>query len=135
MKGRELCSNRLFVEGTHRLASGAELKAFCTSACKLRALQLLRDTRECIMAKGKEQQLIEPRQLEERLKMRGSDRIQINNFLGAISIAILSVLLSLSKPGTFGWIFAQLAVAVPCFITSSLAYTKMTYRGNDEYYI
>lgn len=87
------------------------------------------------MAKGEEQQFVKPRELEERLKIRGSDRIQINNFLGAISIATLSVLLSLSKPGTFGWIFAQLAVAIPCFITSSLAYAKMTYRGNDEYYI
>ncbi len=87
------------------------------------------------MAKGKEQQFVEPRQLEERFKIRGRDRILINNFLGAISIAILSVLLSLSTPGTFGWVFAQLAVAIPCFITSSLAYTKMTYRGNDEYYI
>lgn len=93
------------------------------------------NTREYIMLKGEEQQFVEPRELEERLKIRGSDRIQINNFLGAISIATLSVLLSLSKPGTFGWIFAQLAVAIPCFITSSLAYAKMTYRENDEYYI
>ncbi len=86
-------------------------------------------------SKEKEQELVEPRQLENRFKIRGSDRIQINNFLGAISIAILSVILSLSKSGTSGWIFAQLAVAIPCFITSSLAYTKMSYRGDDEYHI
>jgi len=74
-------------------------------------------------------------EIEERFRIRGSDRIQINNLLTAVSITVLAVLLSISKPGLSGWIIIQLAITIPCLVTSSLAYAKMCYRGTDEYHI
>src|ERR1700738_3677702 len=87
------------------------------------------------MGEVQAQESKEIREQEERFRIRGSDRIQINNLLTAVSITVLSVLLSISKPGLSGWIIIQLAITIPCLVTSSLAYAKMCYRGADEYHI
>lgn len=77
----------------------------------------------------------ELRLLEDRFKIRGSDRIQINNLLCAVSITILAVILSLSRLGVSEWIIIQLAITIPCLVTSSLAYAKMAYRPDEEYHL
>ena len=69
------------------------------------------------------------------MNSKGSDRIQINNILSAVCIGALSVYLSLSQEKISQWILVQLAVAIPCLITSSLAYAKLCYRVSDEYHI
>lgn len=66
-------------------------------------------------------------------RTKGSDRIQINNILGAAAIAILSVLLGLSGQRLPAWMLFQLATATPLFVTSSLAYAKVGYRPESEY--
>ena len=67
------------------------------------------------------------------LRMKGSDRIQINNILAAASITILSVLLSFSDQPYSPWIVVQLASATPMLVTSSLAYAKLSYRQDMEF--
>ncbi len=69
----------------------------------------------------------------EYAKAKGSDRIQVNNVLSAVCIGILSVLLSLSSENLGTWVLGQLAIAIPCLITSSLAYSKTAYRSLNEY--
>jgi hypothetical protein len=69
----------------------------------------------------------------EYAKAKGSDRIQVNNVLSAACVAILSILLSVSDARLSTWVIAQLAVAVPCLVTSSLAYAKMIYRPDSEF--
>jgi hypothetical protein len=69
----------------------------------------------------------------EYAKAKGSDRIQINNVLSAACIGILSILLSVADARLSIWVIAQLAVAVPCLVTSSLAYAKMIYRPESEF--
>jgi hypothetical protein len=66
-------------------------------------------------------------------RIKGSDRIQINNILAAACTAILSVLLGLSGTRFSGWMVVQLAAATPLLITSSLAYAKLGYRDVKEY--
>lgn len=72
-------------------------------------------------------------EFEEYVKIKGSDRIQINNILSAVCIGALSILLGLSSDELSGWTVGQLALAVPCLVTSSLAYAKICYRPSDEY--
>jgi hypothetical protein len=67
------------------------------------------------------------------IRVKGSDRIQINNILAAACIAILSVLLGLSGQQFSNWMVLQLAAATPLLITSSLAYAKICYRDHKEY--
>jgi small-conductance mechanosensitive channel len=66
---------------------------------------------------------------------KGNNRIQINNILSAVCIGALSVLLAISSdrlsPGAVG----QLAIAIPCLVTSSLSYSKITYRREEEHAI
>jgi hypothetical protein len=66
-------------------------------------------------------------------RQKGSERIQINNFLGAVCIGVLSVLLGLADTRSGAWVIALIGIAIPCFLTSSLAYAKTTYRPDDEY--
>lgn len=66
-------------------------------------------------------------------RKKGSDRIQINNILSAVCVGVLSVLLSLSGTRLSAWMIGQLACAIPCLVTSSLAYAKTCYRKKEEY--
>lgn len=63
---------------------------------------------------------------------KSSDRIQIINILAATSIALLTVLVGLSNKDLNFWMLFQLSISVPCFITSSLAYSKLSYRDSSE---
>jgi len=70
---------------------------------------------------------------EELSRVKGSDRIQINNILAAACVTILSVLLGLSGVQFSAWMVVQLALATPLLVTSSLAYAKTGYRDAREY--
>ena len=72
------------------------------------------------------------RGVEDVRRAKGSDRIQINNILAAVCIAILSVLLGLSGKKFSNWMVIQLAAATPLLVTSSLAYAKIGYRDPRE---
>jgi L-asparagine transporter-like permease len=77
---------------------------------------------------------VDQRKVREDLqRVKGSDRIQINNILAAACITILSVLLGLSGKKFSNWLVIQLAAAIPLLITSSLAYAKVSYRDMKEY--
>ncbi len=69
----------------------------------------------------------------DSLRMKGSDRIQVNNILAAAAITVLSVLLSFSDRPYSPWIVIQLATATPMLVTSSLAYAKLSYRQDREF--
>src|SRR5262245_21007683 len=63
------------------------------------------------------------------LTNKGSNRIQINNILSAVCVTALSILLSLNQGREpSAWMVAQLAAAIPCLVTSSLAYATLCYR-------
>ena len=66
------------------------------------------------------------------LKKKGSERIQINSLLLTISLGILSVVLLASKEQCSQVVIAELAVSIPLFKISSLAYTKLRYRPEIE---
>lgn len=70
--------------------------------------------------------------LAESSRTKGENRIQINNFIGAICIGVLAILLDKPEHLVSSWIIAQLAIAVPCLFTSSLAYSKLSYRHLRE---
>jgi hypothetical protein len=72
---------------------------------------------------------------EELSRVKGSDRIQINNILAAACVTILSVLLGLSGVQFSAWMVVQLALATPLLVTSSLAYAKTGYRDAREYHV
>jgi L-asparagine transporter-like permease len=77
---------------------------------------------------------VDQREVREDLqRVKGSDRIQINNILAAACITILSVLLGLSSKKFSNWLVIQLAAATPLLVTSSLAYAKVSYRDMKEY--
>lgn len=61
---------------------------------------------------------------------KGSDRIQINNILAAISVTILAILAGAMDKVHPVAIYG-LVVAVPLLVTSSLAYTKLSYRKGE----
>jgi hypothetical protein len=63
---------------------------------------------------------------------KGAQRIQINNFMGAVSVGVLAVLLSVAGKNFSPWTIGQLAISVPFFFTSSLAYSKICYRDAEE---
>ena len=65
-------------------------------------------------------------------KAKGAERIQINNFMGAVSVGVLAVLLSLNEARFSRWAIGQLAISIPFFFTSSLAYSKLCYRDPKE---
>ena len=69
---------------------------------------------------------------QNRFRIKGSDRIQINNLLSAICIGILTILLTVSKYKISQWILVQLSCAIPSLIISSLSYAKITYRDSNE---
>jgi hypothetical protein len=71
----------------------------------------------------------------ENLRVKGSDRIQVNNILCAVSIGALTVILSLGGSGQNLWLVGQLALPIPLLVTSSLAYAKLSYRGQDEFFL
>ena len=71
--------------------------------------------------------------VNDLIRTKGSDRIQINNILAAAAIAILAVLLGVSEQRFSGWMVLQLAAATPLLVTSSLAYAKLGYRSLSEY--
>lgn len=70
---------------------------------------------------------------ENQMKVKGSDRIQINNILAATCIGVLSVYLGTASDSINFIVVAQLAIAIPFLATSSLAYAKICYRGKEEY--
>jgi hypothetical protein len=72
------------------------------------------------------------RALTESSRTNGENRIQINNFMGAICIGVLAILLDKPEHQVTSWVIAQLAIAVPCLFTSSLAYSKLSYRPLRE---
>ena len=72
-------------------------------------------------------------EFEQYVRIKGSDRIQINNILSAVCVGVLSILLALSGSQLSAWTIGQLAFAIPCLVTSSLAYAKICYRPSDEY--
>lgn len=74
------------------------------------------------------------KEIEERQRTKGSDRILINTMLAAVSIAALAVMLDSKEHKLNAWSIAQLAMSIPFLITSSLAYAKTCYRHDDEYY-
>jgi hypothetical protein len=61
------------------------------------------------------------------MRIKGENRIQINNLLSAICLASLSVLLGTGEQVT-PWVIGQLALAIPLLVSSSLAYAKLCYR-------
>lgn len=65
---------------------------------------------------------------------KGTDRIQINNLLSAVSMAALSVLLSTDYEFNTALI-GQLALSVPLLIISSLSYAKIAYRPIGEIHV
>lgn len=69
---------------------------------------------------------------DDLLIHKGSNRIQVNNILSAVCVTALSVILTLYQNQPGAWIVAQLAMAVPCLVTSSLAYAKLCYRQTEE---
>lgn len=66
--------------------------------------------------------------------IKGSQRIQVNNILAAISIALIPILITDSSPIKISdWIMIQLSASIPLLISSSLFYTKCCYRHQKEY--
>jgi hypothetical protein len=70
--------------------------------------------------------------------IKGSERIQINNVLSAISIAVVAILVGsnpntrTSNPALLN-IIAELTASIPLLVTSSLLYSKICYRPASEY--
>lgn len=65
---------------------------------------------------------------------KGSVRIQINNVLSAICIAMVSILVGAkTHPLLLNTILSYLASAIPMLVTSSLLYSKICYRPSSEY--
>ncbi|MBM3711849.1 MAG: hypothetical protein FJW56_00195 [Actinobacteria bacterium] len=75
------------------------------------------------------------KELIEAGKIKGSERIQINNLLAAISMAILVLIIGLEKIQFSPWAITQLSFSIPLLVTSSLAYSKSAYRENSEYFM
>jgi hypothetical protein len=73
------------------------------------------------------------KELIEAGKVKGRERIQINNILAAISMAILILVIGLDKIQFNYWAVIQLSQSIPLLVTSSLAYLKSAYRENKEY--
>ncbi len=79
---------------------------------------------------------MEPRNILEFAVKKGPARIIINNFLCAFAIALLVIYLKeISKQNTFDIIILQLTAAIPFLFTSSLSYTKISYRHPNEYHV
>ncbi len=72
---------------------------------------------------------------DQQVRDTADNRIQINNLLSGLCIAILTVLLALPAANLGNWVIGQLAAAVPILVTSSLAYAKLKYREADEFRI
>jgi len=64
---------------------------------------------------------------------KGTNRIQINNNLTAVSLVILSLLLMSERLFIGVAAICQLALSIPLLATSSLAYAKSCYRNPEEY--
>src|SRR5205085_3535324 len=66
---------------------------------------------------------------------KGSVRIQINNVLSAICIALIAILTNNKNLNyaVYVDIFSELSIAIPCLVTSSLLYSKICYRPEKEY--
>ena len=68
-------------------------------------------------------------------KTKGSDRIQINNLLVAICVPTLTIIISLGDKILNVASIIQLSLAIPCLVSSSLAYAKICYRPEMEFKI
>lgn len=68
-------------------------------------------------------------------KIKGSDRIQINNLLVAICIPTLTIIISLSDHILNEASIIQLSIAIPFLVSSSLSYAKIAYRPESEFKI
>lgn len=81
--------------------------------------------------------MIEAEKLEFRdySKIKGSDRIQINNLLVAICVPTLTIVISLGDQILNEASIIQLSLAIPCLVSSSLAYAKICYRQEREFII
>jgi len=75
------------------------------------------------------------KELIEAGKIKGSERIQINNLLAVISMAILVIIIGPEKVYFRYWAVMQLSFSIPFLVTSSLAYSKSAYRENSEYLV
>ena len=64
---------------------------------------------------------------------KGDDRININNLIGSVNLGILGFLLTNLDRNISPWTIGELAIAIPCLLTSSLAYSKLRYRHDNEY--
>ena len=78
-----------------------------------------------------ESPLKENRDLRAR---KGSDRIQINNLLAAVCVAALALLLASTEGEPIIWSVAQLSLAIPILVLSSLTYSKTVYRDSQKEY-
>jgi len=74
----------------------------------------------------------EPFRNPELYRTKGTDRININNLLAAVCVTILTLLVTVPTNRVNFWSILQLAIAIPCLITSSLCYAKFAYRPIDE---
>ena len=68
-------------------------------------------------------------------KIKGSDRIQINNLLVAICVPTLTIVIALGDQLLNEASIIQLALAIPCLVSSSLAYAKTCYRYEREFIV
>ena len=70
----------------------------------------------------------------EFAKIKGSQRIQVNSILTAISVTIVAILInSTTLQKSSNWVLFQLSASIPLLVTSSLFYTKTSYRSKKEY--
>lgn len=63
---------------------------------------------------------------------KGDVRININNLVATVTLGVLCLLIG-SNSDRSSWSLAQLAIAAPCLLMSSLAYSKLRYRKFAEY--
>lgn len=68
----------------------------------------------------------------ELYRTKGADRINVNNLLAAVCVTVLTILVTVPGNQASYWSILQLAIAIPCLITSSLCYAKCAYRSESE---
>jgi hypothetical protein len=66
-------------------------------------------------------------------RIKSGDRIQVNNILVAVCVASLAILMSMADKVLNTSSILQLTLAIPCLVSSSLAYSKSAYREEKEF--
>ncbi len=70
----------------------------------------------------------------EFAKIKGSQRIQINSILSAMAVGVIAIMISNGTAQKISdWIIIQLSAPIPLLITSSLFFSKTSYRHKREY--